>query len=58
MLKEKQALGVEATIITWASDDYGFGDATFWMQLHEDIRQAGLFIKTVKDSCENFAVID
>ena len=28
------------------------------MQLHEDMRQAGFFIKTVEDSCENFAVID
>lgn len=41
-----------------APDDYGFGDAAFWMQLHEDMRQAGFFIKTVEDSCENFAVID
>lgn len=41
-----------------APDDYGFGDAASWMQLHEDMRQAGFFIKTVEDSCENFAVID
>ena len=58
MLKEKQDRGVEVTIITWQPDDYRFGDAAFWMQLHEDMRQAGFFIKTVEDSCENFAVID
>ena len=58
MLKEKQERGVEVTIITWQPDDYRFGDAAFWMQLHEDMRQAGFFIKTVEDSCENFAVID
>ena len=58
ILKEKQALGIEVTIVTWEPDDYGFGDAAFWMQLHEDMRQAGFFIKTVEDSCENFAVID
>lgn len=58
MLKEKQVLGVEVIIVTWAPDDYDFGDAAFWMQLHEDMRQAGFFIKTVEDSCENFAVID
>ena len=58
MLKEKQALGTEVTIVTWNPDDYGFGDAAFWMQLHEDMRQAGFFIKTVEESCENFAVID
>ncbi len=39
-------------------DAYGFGDAAFWMGLHEDMRQAGFFMKTVENSCENFAVID
>lgn len=58
MLKEKQTLGIEVTIVTWGPDNYGFGDAVFWMQLHEDMRQAGFFIKTVEDSYENFAVID
>lgn len=58
LLKEKQNHGVEVTIVTWTPDTYGFGDAAFWMQLHEDMRQAGFFIKTVEDSCENFAVID
>lgn len=58
ILKEKQALGLEVTVITWEPESYGFGDAAFWMQLHEDIRQAGFFIKTVEDSCDNFAVID
>lgn len=58
MLKEKQELGIEVTIITWEPDEYGFGDAAFWMELHEDMRQAGFFVKTVENSCENFAVID
>ena len=58
ILKEKQASGIEVTIVTWAPDHYGFGDAAFWMQLHEDMRQAGFFIKTVEDSCEDFAIID
>ena len=31
LLKEKQAAGVEVTVITWAPDDYGYGDASFWM---------------------------
>ena len=57
-LKEKQTLGVEVTIVTWHPDAYGFGDAAFWMQLHEEMRQAGFFVKTVEESCENFAVID
>lgn len=58
MLKEKQISGVEVTIVTWAPDNYGFGDASFWMQLHEEMRQAGFFIKTTEESCENFAIID
>ena len=58
MLKGKQERGVEVTIITWQPDAYRFGDAAFWMQLHEDMRQAGFYIKTVEDSCENFAIID
>lgn len=28
------------------------------MQLHEEMRQAGFFIKTTEESCENFAIID
>ena len=28
------------------------------MQLHEDMRQAGFYIKTVEESCERFTVID
>ena len=34
------------------------GEAAYWMQLHEDMRQAGFYIKTVEESCERFAVID
>lgn len=58
MLKEKQILGVQVTIVTWAADSYGFGDAAYWMQLHEDMRKAGFYIKTVEETCERFAVID
>ena len=58
MLKEKQTFGVEVTIVTWTPDSYGYGDAAYWMKLHEDMRQAGFYMKTVEDSCENFAVID
>lgn len=58
LLKEKQASGVEITIVTWEPDSYDYGDAGFWMQLHEDMRQAGFYIKTVEATCEHFAVID
>lgn len=58
LLRGKQALGVEVTIVTWEPDSYGYGDAAFWMRLHEDMRQAGFYIKTAEDSCEHFAIID
>lgn len=58
MLKEKQASGVQITIVTWTPDSYGFGDTSYWMQLHEEMHKAGFYIKTVEESCECFAVID
>ena len=58
LLKDKQINGVEITIVTWEPDSYGFGDASYWMQLHEDMRQAGFYMKTVEESCEHFAIID
>ena len=58
MLKEKQEEGVQITIVTWTPDSYGFGDASYWMQLHEDMRKAGFYIKTVEEYCDRFAVID
>ncbi len=58
MLEEKQTLGVEVTIVTQAPDSYGFGEAAYWTQLHEDMRKAGFYIKTVEKTCGRFAVID
>lgn len=58
LLKGRQQLGVEVTVITWAPDSYGYGDPAFWMRLHEDMRQAGFYVKTVEDSCGYFAVMD
>ena len=58
MLKEKQMSGVQVTIVTWTPDSYGFGDAAYWMQLHEDMRRAGFYIRTVEEYCNRFAVID
>lgn len=58
LLRDKRLAGVEITIVTWEPDSYGFGDAAFWMQLHEEMRQAGFYIKTVEESCEHFAIMD
>ena len=58
LLHDKQMVGVEVTIVTWEPDAYGFGDAGFWMQLHEEMRQAGFYMKMVEETCEHFAIID
>ena len=57
-LKKQQNAGVEVTIVTWEPDAYGFGDPAYWMQLHEEMRQAGFYMKLQEESCERFAVID
>lgn len=58
LLRGKQASGVQITIITWAPDCYSYGDSAFWMQLQEEMRQAGFYMKIVEDTCEHFAIID
>lgn len=58
LLKERQSLGVEVTIVTWTPDQYGYGDAAYWMRLHEDMRQAGFYVKGTDDFCGHFAIID
>lgn len=58
LLKEQITRGVTVTIVTWEPDHYGFGDPSYWMQLHEEMRQAGLYIKQQDESCERFAIID
>jgi len=57
MLKKKEEAGVQITVVTWTPDSYGFVDAAYWMQLHEDMRKAGFYIKT-EEYCDRFAVID
>lgn len=44
--------------VTWEPDSYGYGDAAYWMSLHEEMRQAGFYLKTVEEFCEHFAIID
>ena len=58
LLKDQITHGVTVTIVTWEPELYGFGDPAYWMQLHEEIRQAGFYIKQQDESCERFAIID
>ena len=58
LLRKKQSLGVSITVVTRDPDDYGFGDGAYWMQLHEEMRQAGFYIKAAEETCGHFAIID
>lgn len=58
LLAKPQSRGVSVTIVTWDPDCYSFGDSTVWMQMHDEMRQAGFFLKTVEDFCEHYAIID
>lgn len=58
LLAEQQSKGVSITIVTWEPDSYTFGDVGTWMQMHEELRQAGFYMKTVEEFCEHFAIID
>lgn len=58
IVKNRQIDGVEVTIVTWNPDEYGFGDASYWMALHEEMRQAGFYVKLAEDYCEQYAIID
>ena len=58
LLAEPQSRGVSVTIVTFTPDSYNFGDAAIWMQMHEELRQAGFHIKAVEEFCEHFAIVD
>lgn len=45
LLKERQETGVDVMIVTWAPDSYGYGEPSYWMQLHEDMRQEGRLLR-------------
>ena len=57
-LREIQNAGVRITIITLDPDSVGYGDAGYWMQLHDDMRQAGITVLLTKHFCQHYAIID
>lgn len=58
LLKEKQQNGVEVTILTWQPDAIKYGSSNYRMQLLEEMREAGFYIKTKEEIYEQFAIID
>lgn len=57
-LRKKQEAGVRIMIVTWTPDSYGYGESGYWMELHEQMRQAGFCIQLVEEFCEHYAIID
>ena len=57
-LRERQRMGVKITVATWSPDAYGYGKADYWMQLHEEMRMAGIYVEQKENFCEHYAVID
>lgn len=57
-LRERQRMGVKITVVTWSPDAYGYGKADYWMQLHEEMRMAGIYVEQKENFCEHYAVID
>lgn len=50
LLRERQMMGVRITVVTWSPDAYGYGKADYWMQLHEEMRMAGICVEQKKIS--------
>ncbi len=57
-LRKKQEMGVKIIIVTWAPDSYGYGESSYWMELHEQMRQAGFYMRLAEEACEHYALID
>lgn len=58
LIKEKMESGVEVTIVSWMPDKIRFGSSNYRMQLLEEMRQSGFYLKSAEDNCEHFAIID
>ncbi len=58
LLKPRQKKGLQVHIVTWQPDCYGFGDSSYWMELHQQMRQAGFRLSLVEDYCEKYCIID
>lgn len=57
-LGDKQDQGIKITVITWNPDAYGYGDASYWSMLQEQMRTSGIEIQTAEDYCEHYCIID
>ena len=58
MLEGRQKEGVEIIVVTIEPDSVGYGDSGYWMQLHDEMRSAGLRVMLTRDFCQHYAIID
>ena len=57
-LKGRQEAGVKITVVTWYPDSYGYGRSDYWMELHEEMRRAGIVVQLVDKFCEHYTIVD
>lgn len=58
LLKEKQLSGLHVIIVTWKPDMYGYGDASYWLELQERMRRARFEMNLVEDYCNHYCIVD
>lgn len=57
-VEDVMAHGAKVTVVTWHPDVYGYGKSDARMALLERLRQNGIQVELVEDTCEHFAIID
>lgn len=58
LLKQRQEVGVEVTIITVNPEKVGYGDTIELLFLIDEMRRNGIFVRVTDNECEHYAVID
>ncbi|WP_028235536.1 TOTE conflict system archaeo-eukaryotic primase domain-containing protein [Pseudobutyrivibrio sp. MD2005] len=58
LVKARQEAGVEITVITLSPEEVGYGDVIDLYAMHDEMRQAGIYVRLEKKENEHFAVID
>lgn len=58
ILKERQALGVKISVVTWHPDSYPYGNSITHFELINLIRKEGIYVHLIESYCERYAVID
>ncbi len=58
IVSKRQLKGVKVVIVTWAPNKYGYGDSSYWAELHDKMKREGYILNYVEDYCEHYCIID